>query len=79
MATRKHAIYRRLDTPPGDAARQSCYLTGSGGACVDTGADPGVVGAMQLVPMFHYVHPMLSEVRVAVGTLPAIPFEVAAK
>ena len=39
MAVRQHAIYRRLDNPPGDAARGSCYLTGQSGACVDTGAD----------------------------------------
>ena len=38
-AIRNHAIYRRLNNPPGDAARQSCYLTGVAGPCIDTGAD----------------------------------------
>ena len=35
---RNHAIYRLLPNPPADAARGSCYLSGSGGPCVDTGA-----------------------------------------
>ena len=38
MAIRKHALYRLLDNPPGDAARGSCYLTGASGPVVDTGA-----------------------------------------
>lgn len=37
MAIRSHALYRRYDTPPGDAAKGACYLTGSAEAGVDTG------------------------------------------
>lgn len=37
MATREHALYRRLATCPNDAAKGGCYLTGDRGACVDTG------------------------------------------
>ena len=45
-AIRNHAIYRRLDNPPGDAARQSCYLTGVAGPCIDTGADIYMEGTL---------------------------------
>lgn len=45
-AIRNHAIYRRLANPPGDAARQSCYLTGVSGPCVDTGADIYMEGTL---------------------------------
>lgn len=38
MALREHAIYRRLETPAGDAAQGGCYLTRDTGPCVDTGA-----------------------------------------
>lgn len=37
MATRVHALYKLLDHPASDAAKGSCYLTGTGGPCVDTG------------------------------------------
>lgn len=37
MAIREHGLYRRYETPPADAAKASCYLTGSGDAGVDTG------------------------------------------
>ena len=45
-AIRNHAIYRRLNNPPGDAARQSCYLTGVAGPCIDTGADIYMEGTL---------------------------------
>lgn len=38
MTIRTHAVYRLLDTPAPDAAREGCYLTGVSGPCVDTGA-----------------------------------------
>jgi hypothetical protein len=39
MPIRDHALYRLLPQPPGDAAQGACYLTGSGGECVDTGVN----------------------------------------
>jgi hypothetical protein len=39
MATRNHALYKRLPQPPADAAQGACYLSGSGGDCVDTGVN----------------------------------------
>lgn len=37
MPIREHALFRRLDTPAGDAAKGSCYIYHTTGACVDTG------------------------------------------
>lgn len=37
MAVRDHGLFRKLDSPPPDAAMGGCYVTHDTGPCVDTG------------------------------------------
>ena len=45
------------------------YRLAPGSPAIDVGVDPGTAGGFPLTPDFHYVHPLDSEPRVAVGTL----------
>jgi hypothetical protein len=45
------------------------YRLAAGSPAIDIGVDPGSAGSFSLTPEFHYVHPLGSEPRVAVGTL----------
>jgi hypothetical protein len=45
------------------------YRLRPGSPCIDKGGIPGDVGAMSLLPMFHYLHPVGSELRGTVGAL----------
>lgn len=45
------------------------YRLAAGSPAIDTGVDPGSAGDFPLTPEFHYVHPLGSEPRVAVGPL----------
>jgi MYXO-CTERM domain-containing protein len=54
------------------------YRLRAGSPCIDKGGDPGVAGAMSLVPVFHYVHPLGSETRRAVGALDIGAYELGA-
>jgi MYXO-CTERM domain-containing protein len=54
------------------------YRLRTGSPCIDMGGDPGVAGAMSLVPVFHYVHPLGSEPRPAVGALDIGAYELGA-
>ncbi|MBN1770267.1 MAG: right-handed parallel beta-helix repeat-containing protein [Deltaproteobacteria bacterium] len=45
------------------------YRLAAGSPAIDIGVAPGSAGDFSLTPDFHYVHPLGSEPRVAVGTL----------
>ncbi len=54
------------------------YHLKAGSPCIDKGVDPGMVGAMSLAAMFHYVHPSKFEARPSVATLDIGAYEFGA-
>jgi hypothetical protein len=52
------------------------YRLRAGSPCIDAGGDPGAAGAMALGPMFHYLHPLQSEVRRTMGTIDIGAYEL---
>lgn len=52
------------------------YRLKAGSPCVDMGVDPGMAGSMSLAPVFQYVHPLRSEMRVAAGALDVGAYEL---
>jgi hypothetical protein len=52
------------------------YRLRAGSPCIDMGLDPGTAGAMSLLPVFHYVHPLRSEGRRPVGPLDIGAYEL---
>src|SRR5262249_36216475 len=51
-----------------DAANLDYHLS-PGSPCVDMGADPGKGDGVDLLPLFHYVHPATFEGRQTVGVI----------
>jgi MYXO-CTERM domain-containing protein len=52
------------------------YHLRPGSPCVNAGVEPGVAGAMSLIPELEYVHPAAREARVANGTIDIGAYEL---
>jgi Right handed beta helix region len=52
------------------------YHLKAGSPCINAGMDPGVAGAMALMPQFQYVHPVQREARVSVGVIDIGAYEL---